>query len=451
MAISVDLEDGMTIHVPILAVDGRNWTKYCKNLLRVAEEENLVKQYDGTDTRPVDTTSDKYIAATFPDALFTHVMHLKTVRELFQYLANLFETKKSDATQREAMCNPRTPVSICQTHSEHARKAQDHEEAVKKAESTVVEEPRDTTCHKTKCDARSHGRVDRKGREGERAARRTSEQGATARGPGKEAMDQGASSIGQAVMPSSQGDDGRDTGVHCTPVVPQKSQVASGRAGKASADATNPCTMSTGPAEPAGGSPKPLVELHEIADSDNEAQGVDEGVERGREARQLDDDRPRSRRSAQPECNQVEGEQSPVVQIEQEDDGMPPVQQCCEDRQRKEHDPGGSLRRRSQSRRVEGEIGDRSDGVSSGRDGGANSDAGATSSTSRDSRRVETGLLAEGSTPEIKKRSIRQIWGTMEIAKGVACKTHRENNGRLLFDESRLIDDLKDLKKIGDL
>ncbi|KAF9232341.1 hypothetical protein BU15DRAFT_81344 [Melanogaster broomeanus] len=57
MAISVDLDDGTMIRVPDLAVDGRNWMKYCKNLLRVAAEENFARQYDGTDMRPVDATN----------------------------------------------------------------------------------------------------------------------------------------------------------------------------------------------------------------------------------------------------------------------------------------------------------------------------------------------------------------------------------------------------------
>ncbi|KAF9230406.1 hypothetical protein BU15DRAFT_35712, partial [Melanogaster broomeanus] len=92
--------------VPDLAVDGRNWKTYCKNLLRLAAEEKLVRLYDGTDMRPVDATSDEvkawrrrnavamqYIAATIPDALCMRVLHLKTAHELFQYLANLFEVK----------------------------------------------------------------------------------------------------------------------------------------------------------------------------------------------------------------------------------------------------------------------------------------------------------------------------------------------------------------------
>ncbi|KAF9238402.1 hypothetical protein BU15DRAFT_30165, partial [Melanogaster broomeanus] len=92
--------------VPELAVDGRNWKTYRKNLLLVAAEENLVQQYDGTDTRPVDATNDEvkawqrrnaiakqYVAATIPDALFACIVHLKTACELFQYLAKLFETK----------------------------------------------------------------------------------------------------------------------------------------------------------------------------------------------------------------------------------------------------------------------------------------------------------------------------------------------------------------------
>ncbi|KAF9232989.1 hypothetical protein BU15DRAFT_7376, partial [Melanogaster broomeanus] len=92
--------------VPILAVDGRNWKTYRKNLLRLAAEEKLVRLYDGTDKRPVDATNDEvkawqrrnaiakqYIAATIPDALCMRIMHLKTAHEFFQYFANLFEAK----------------------------------------------------------------------------------------------------------------------------------------------------------------------------------------------------------------------------------------------------------------------------------------------------------------------------------------------------------------------
>ncbi|KAF9230148.1 hypothetical protein BU15DRAFT_83988 [Melanogaster broomeanus] len=172
------------------------------------------------------------------------IVHLKTARELFQYLASLFETKKRDVTQREATRNPRTRAGTHQECSEDSRKARDCEEAAKKAKSTVVEEPRDATCRKPKRDARSHGRVERKGREGERAAGRTSEQGA------------------------------------------EQTQIASGRAGEASADAANPCATSARPTRPAGASCNPQVEPHEIADSDDAsriAQGVDKGGERGHE------------------------------------------------------------------------------------------------------------------------------------------------------------------------
>ncbi|KAF9231687.1 hypothetical protein BU15DRAFT_82099 [Melanogaster broomeanus] len=102
----------------------------------------------------------QFIAATILDALFMRITHLKTACELFQHLANLFETKKSDATQREATCNPRTPVSIRQTHSEHAGKARDCKPALKKADSTVVEELRDVRCREPKRDAGSHRRVE---------------------------------------------------------------------------------------------------------------------------------------------------------------------------------------------------------------------------------------------------------------------------------------------------
>ncbi|KAF9236382.1 hypothetical protein BU15DRAFT_77093 [Melanogaster broomeanus] len=54
-----------------------------------------------------------------------------------------------------------------------------------------------------------------------------------------------------------------------------------------------------------------------------------------------------------------------------------------------------SVRRRSQSRRVEGEIGDQSDGDDSGRDRGPSSDDSATSNAGRESRRLAPKPLAE--------------------------------------------------------
>ncbi|KAF9233519.1 hypothetical protein BU15DRAFT_66513 [Melanogaster broomeanus] len=37
-----------------------------------------------------------------------------------------------------------------------------------------------------------------------------------------------------------------------------------------------------------------------------------------------------------------------------------------------------------------------------------------------------------------EERSVRQIWGTMEITKGVACKTDKGNNRELLFHKTGL-------------
>ncbi|KAF9231926.1 hypothetical protein BU15DRAFT_38397, partial [Melanogaster broomeanus] len=95
--------------VPILAVDGRNWTTYRNKLLRLAINEDLLQTYGGVDKRPVNamsyrlkeweqweqrnTIAKQYIAATIPDTLFTRIKHLETAHECYQYLSSLFETK----------------------------------------------------------------------------------------------------------------------------------------------------------------------------------------------------------------------------------------------------------------------------------------------------------------------------------------------------------------------
>ncbi|KAF9234346.1 hypothetical protein BU15DRAFT_65775 [Melanogaster broomeanus] len=97
-----------------------------------------------------------------------------------------------------------------------------------------------------------------------------------------------------------------------------------------------------------------------------------------------------------PQQAQCKGEQPQMVQIEQEDDGTPPVKQRRKDKPQHEHtrqrghaphDPGGGVHKRNQSSEVKGETGDRSEGKGSGRDDGASSNDGATSGTGR---RLET-------------------------------------------------------------
>ncbi|KAF9233528.1 hypothetical protein BU15DRAFT_80020 [Melanogaster broomeanus] len=193
-------------------------------------------------------------------------MHLETTREQFEYLANRFETKKNNATQREALCNPRTPVSTHQKHSEDARKLQERETTVKERENATVEESRNVRCRERKRDTRDRGRVEKRDRRGKRAARKTSEQEAAAREPGEEATDEPTRSVTLAVTPSSQDDDSRDMGVPCTRVTPQEPQSMSPVANDAAADAVNPNATSAGPPEPAGTS-------HELRDEPHESTG----------------------------------------------------------------------------------------------------------------------------------------------------------------------------------
>ncbi|KAF9230653.1 hypothetical protein BU15DRAFT_57034, partial [Melanogaster broomeanus] len=106
MAYLTVLDNGTTIPVPILAVNGRNWTTYRNKLLRLAINEDLLQQYGGVDRRPVNVmshrlkeweqqnaTAKQYIAATIPDMLFTRIKHLGTAHECYQYLSSLFEAK----------------------------------------------------------------------------------------------------------------------------------------------------------------------------------------------------------------------------------------------------------------------------------------------------------------------------------------------------------------------
>ncbi|KAF9230478.1 hypothetical protein BU15DRAFT_69165, partial [Melanogaster broomeanus] len=205
----------------------------------------------------------RMIAITIHPFSLARIRHLKSAHDGFKTLSKLFEKPAPTPT---TTYNIRTVADTRQKPSEGSCNVRDRETATNKADSAIVEEPHDVRCRKHERDTGSHGRVETWGREGKRAAGCMSEQGAAARGPGEGATDLKASGIGLAIMPSSQED---DTGVRCTPVIPQEPQMTSGRAGDASADAVNPRATSARPTEPAGASHNPQVELHEIAGSDN--------------------------------------------------------------------------------------------------------------------------------------------------------------------------------------
>ncbi|KAF9234903.1 hypothetical protein BU15DRAFT_65278 [Melanogaster broomeanus] len=279
MAYTIELNDGTVIEVPDLTSDGSNWKTYRDIVLYIATLENVVQQFNGTDAKPVEATGHEFkawerqnkvaqlpITLTIPDSLLIHVMHLETAREWFKYLTDQFETKTSNVTQREATCDPRTAVSTHQKHSEDARKPQERKATVNERENTTVEESRNVRHRERKRKARDEGRVEKRDRRGKRAARQTSEQEAAAREPGSEAADEAIRSISLTVMPSSQDDDGRDTGVPCTTVNPHKPKSTHPVASEAAADTANPNATSAMPTEPAGGSPKPQDELHESTD-----------------------------------------------------------------------------------------------------------------------------------------------------------------------------------------
>ncbi|KAF9233109.1 hypothetical protein BU15DRAFT_66872 [Melanogaster broomeanus] len=265
MPYEVELENGAIVQVEDLAVDGRNWTTYREKIVYVAKLKGVVGQYDGTDVKPVDATQHEFMAwdqrnrtakliliTTIPDSLL-HVTHLETAHEWFQNLANLFEMKKSDVTQREATRDPRTLADTRPKHSEDAHHARDRETASNKPKSATAAEPRDSTRRKRKRKAGEQGKVEKRDRRGRKAAEGTSEQEAAAREPGEEAMD-GTRSISLAVTPSSQDDDSRDIGVPCSTVEPHKPETTHPTAGEATTG-----TTSAGPTGPVGIGQQPHV------------------------------------------------------------------------------------------------------------------------------------------------------------------------------------------------
>ncbi|KAF9233411.1 hypothetical protein BU15DRAFT_66596, partial [Melanogaster broomeanus] len=279
MAYSIELDDGAIIEVPDLANDGRNWKTYCDIILQIAAIENLLPQYDGTDVKPVNATERELkeweqrnkmaqlpIMLTIPDLLLTRVMHLETAREWIKYFEDLFDLKKSDTTQQEAKCNPRTHVDTHQKHSEDARKPRKRRATANKPKSTEAVEQRDSKRRERKREARDPGRVEMRDRRGKRAARQTSEQGAAAREPGEEAVDKATRSVSLANVPSSQDDHSRDMGVHCTRVTSPTPQMARPVASKAATDAVTPNATSARPPKPAGAS-------HELQDEPRKSMG----------------------------------------------------------------------------------------------------------------------------------------------------------------------------------
>ncbi|KAF9224096.1 hypothetical protein BS17DRAFT_766738 [Gyrodon lividus] len=150
------------------------------------------------------------------------VMHLKPTCELFQYLTSLFEMKKSNIMQREATRNPTTCVGTHQKCSEDSCKARDREKAAKKTKSTIqvgeqVKQPLTPETQtrqvlgpqsqRADCPNRRSSHTRGKGQKFnnrvDEGKRRASEQGATARGLGESAMDQGADGMSLATPASS--------------------------------------------------------------------------------------------------------------------------------------------------------------------------------------------------------------------------------------------------------
>ncbi|KAF9237951.1 hypothetical protein BU15DRAFT_62802 [Melanogaster broomeanus] len=221
------------------------------------------------------------IMLTIPDLLLMHVTHLETAYEWFQHLTDLFKTKKSSVTQREAMCNPRTAIHTHEKQSERTRKLQKCGATMNKPKSATAAEPCNLTCRKPKRKAGEQGKVEKRDRRGKRAAGWTGEQEAAVREPGEEAVDEATCSISLAVMPSSQDDDGRDIGVPCTTVNPCKPETTHSVASEAATDAANPNTMSVGPPESVGTLHEPQDEPQEPTDEEEPPSMLLEG---GRDA-----------------------------------------------------------------------------------------------------------------------------------------------------------------------
>ncbi|KIJ15261.1 hypothetical protein PAXINDRAFT_11802 [Paxillus involutus ATCC 200175] len=114
-------------------------------------------------------------------------------------------------------------------------------------------------------------------REGKKAVRRASEQGAVVKGPSRGATDQTTSSVGRATMPSSQDDGGKDIEVHHTHVVPQTPEAIRQTASNKVVDTMNPNAMSTGLTVPVGRSHKLQTKSDENTKGNKDGE-IDKGV-----------------------------------------------------------------------------------------------------------------------------------------------------------------------------
>ncbi|KAF9233695.1 hypothetical protein BU15DRAFT_79854 [Melanogaster broomeanus] len=207
------------------------------------------------------------IMLTIPDSLLMCITHLETVREWFKYFKDLFNMKKSDTTQQEAKCNPRTTIDMRQKHREDTRKLQECKATANKPESTKAVESRDSKRREWKCKARERRRVEKMVERGERkATERTSERGAAGREPGEEATDETTRSVSLTVTLSSQDDDGRDMAVPCLTVKPQRPKTMRQAVNHAAADTVIPNMTSAGSPDPAGTS-------HELRDELRKSMG----------------------------------------------------------------------------------------------------------------------------------------------------------------------------------
>jgi len=115
--------------VPKLAADGENWVTYKVRLQWSIDARGLLSHLDGTEKKPVDPSMltgrgaswvpsmpdemkeivvynsankewrmgeavvKQQIASTIPDTLFIQIKGLATAKEIFMYLANMFEQR----------------------------------------------------------------------------------------------------------------------------------------------------------------------------------------------------------------------------------------------------------------------------------------------------------------------------------------------------------------------
>ncbi|KIJ09801.1 hypothetical protein PAXINDRAFT_17134 [Paxillus involutus ATCC 200175] len=148
-----------------------------------------------------------------------------------------------------------------------------------------------SSCRTHKDKGKSQGKRDSRGRGGNEAAGRASEQGAAARGLGKGATDQTTSSEGLAAMPSSQDNDSMDDDDQDARVKPQEPTSRRQMAIEEAADTVNLDVKDVRPTMPAGTSNGPQDELNKIEKEVEKGEGdgeFNEGVEGERTNRGAD-------------------------------------------------------------------------------------------------------------------------------------------------------------------